>query len=359
VRSRQLIGAAGVLSILLVATVVLLLVTDAADTKSASPPPRRPTPAADTSCDHYASPRGFDHGTGRGSAGRPFRTVERLLQSLGPGKTGCLEPGTYAHRGVVRMSRPRTTLRGIGPGPASIIGPIWILPRAREARLLHVSLTSRSQAFTEPLKIGADRVLIANDFITGETNTICVLVGGDRRTHGVRIVHNRITHCGRYGKFAHLIYVADAVGTTIRWNRLTDNPGGWGVHLYPNADYSRIEHNWFDGNEGGVIFAGDGGETSSHNVVRHNVILNSSPRSNIESSWSGGAAGEGNRAFDNCLFSNGPGAPSGIGERLGFSAYDNLILEPSTLERGSLSSADAKACLRRLGGVGQRPGVTR
>jgi hypothetical protein len=356
-RSRRLICAAAVLSALLSTTIVLLLSTSAADTKSAML--RRPHAGAiagKSTCDHYASPHGFDRGSGRGSVRRPFRTVERLLQSLGPGRTGCLEPGTYAHRGVVRMTRPRTTLRGIGSGPASIIGPIWIVPRARKARLLNVSLTSRDKAYTEPLKIEANHALVADNFITGETNTICVLVGGEDRPHGVKIVHNRISHCGRYGKFAHLIYVSNAVGTIIRWNRLTDNPGGWGVHLYPNADYSRIEHNLIDDSEGGVIFAGDGAATSSYNVVRNNVILNSAPRRNIESSWSGEPAGETNRAYDNCLFTRGPDAPSGIGEQLGFSAYDNLV--PAALP-GALSSQARSACLRRLGGVGQQPGVVR
>jgi hypothetical protein len=364
--SRRLIYMGAVLSALLFSAVVLLLVTSAADTKSAMPPrpPAPPAPhaghIAGATCDHYASPRGFDHGAGRGTAQRPFRSVERLLQSLGPGRTGCLEPGTYAHREVVRMARPRTTLRGVGPGPATIVGPIWILSHARGARLLHVSLTSRNPSYTEPLKIEADHALVADDFITGETNTICVLVGGDSRPHGVRIEHNRISHCGRYGKFAHLIYVADAVGTIIRWNLLTDNPGGWGVHLYPNADYSRVEHNWFEDDEGGVIFAGDGGETSSYNVVRNNVILNSSPRRNIESSWSDGPTGEGNRAYDNCLFSSGLDAPSGIGERLGFSASDNLVLAaPPTLANrpGGLSSQVGNACLKRLGKVGGQPGI--
>ena len=89
---------------------------------------------------------------------------------------------------------------------------------------------------------------------------------------------NRIHGCGRTGKLAHLIYVTHSQGAVIRNNLLVGNGGGWAVHLYPDADGTLVEGNVIDSNEGGVIFAGDGGgDTSDRNVVRENVITNSAP----------------------------------------------------------------------------------
>ncbi len=299
-----------------------------------SPPaPPSPPTAVDSAeiadCDRFASPSGSDFGPGRGGFRHPYRSVPRLLRSLRGGQTGCLKPGVYRHGGVARVTRRGAVLRGIGPGLARIRNPIWIMPGATGAQLLGVSLTSRNREYPEPLKVQADRVRVASNQITGSLNTICVLIGSQRTARSVTIEGNRISHCGRHGKLDHLIYVQNAVGTTIRWNLLTDNPGGWAVHLYPDADDSLIEHNVIDRNRGGVIFAGEDGDTSDRNVVRGNAITYSGPRWNIESSWSGEPTGSDNLAYSNCLFSRAADGPAGIGEASGFAAGDNLVLSES------------------------------
>jgi hypothetical protein len=280
-------------------------------------------------CDRFASPSGFDYARGRGGLRHPYRSVPRLLRSLRDDQTGCLEPGTYWHRGLARLNRRGTTLRGIGPGPAQIRGPIWIMPDATGAQLLGVALTSHNREYPEPLKVQADRARVMGNYITGSFNTICVLIGSQRTTHGVTIEGNRISRCGRHGKLDHLIYVQNSVGATIRWNVLTDNPGGWAVHLYPNADDTLIEHNVIDRNRGGVIFAGDDEDASDRNVVRDNAITYSGPRWNVESSWGDGPTGRGNLAYANCVFSRTAGGPAGIGEADGFAAEGNLVLSES------------------------------
>jgi hypothetical protein len=118
-----------------------------------------------------------------------------------------------------------------------------------------------------------------------------------------------------------------------------------------------------DSNEGGVIFAGDGGgDTSDGNVVRENVITHSDPRWNIEGSWSGGPEGDGNVAEGNCLFSDGPGAPSGIGFVNGFEQSGNVVAQGRVyvnrrsgnyrLRRGS----NCGAALADVGGAKLRAG---
>ena len=44
-------------------------------------------------CDKYAAPNGSDRA--RGNLSAPFRTAQRLVDSLRPGQTGCLRAGTY------------------------------------------------------------------------------------------------------------------------------------------------------------------------------------------------------------------------------------------------------------------------
>ncbi len=351
-------GAVAVLVLAL--TIGLLSISSEAEQTPPQPPKTIPLVAGEQvtarDCDRFASPRGFDRGRRRGSFRRPYRSVPRIARSLQPGQTGCLEPGVYRHDDVARLNRPWTVLRGIGPGAAQIRDPIWIMPRATGAQLLAVSLTSRSREYPEPLKVQADRARVAGSYITGSSNTICVLIGSQRTTHGVTIEGNRIQHCGRHGKFDHLIYVQNAVGTTIRWNLLTDNPGGWAVHLYPNADDTLIEHNVIDGNRGGVIFAGEEGAASDRNVVRDNAITYSSPRWNVESSWSGGRPGTHNLAYSNCLFSSGAGGPAGIGPAEGFTVPGNLVLSASPyMDRpgGDYSFPPESLCRALVGDVAQ------
>ncbi len=245
-------------------------------------------------------------------------------------------------------------LRGIGPGRPRIRGPIWIEERATGAQLLGVSLTSNSPTSSEPLKVQADRARIAGNSIAGSMNASCILVGSQRTTRGVAIERNHIRHCGRHGKLDHLIYLEHTRATTIRGNLLTDNFGGWAVHLYPDADGTSIERNIIDGNLGGVVIAGVDGQTSTGNAIRNNAITYSSPRRNVESSWEDGPAGQRNRVSANCLLSRGPDAPAGIGYAEGFSVGPNTVLDRSPYVNratGDFRFRAASPCAELVGDV--------
>jgi hypothetical protein len=231
----------------------------------------------------------------------------------------------------VRLKRPRTSLRGLAGGPVRIDGAIWVQGTARGASLSRLRLTASDPVYEIPLKVLADDVRVTRNIITGSgSSTICVLVGSHRLARRTRIERNRISRCGSTGKFDHLIYLEQTRGARVSNNLLTANAGGWAVHMYPDADATLVENNTIDGNQGGVIFAGDGtGATSDHNVVRFNVITFSNPRWNIEGSWSNGPFGQGNRAHDNCLFTEGPDAPVGIGALEGFTADRNVAVAAS------------------------------
>jgi nitrous oxidase accessory protein NosD len=242
------------------------------------------------------------------------------------GQVGCLLAGRYHHRGTVSMRRPGTTLRPLGRAHVTIDGAVWVLPGAKGALITGLRLTSHDPVYSIPLKVQADDFSLIGNDITAARNTSCVLVGGDGTVSHTLIERNSIRRCGRRGKLSHLIYVTHSRGAVIRGNLLVGNLGGWAVHLYPDADGTLIEGNVIDSNEGGVIFAGDGGgDTSDGNVVRENVITHSDPRWNIEGSWSGGPEGRGNVAERNCLYSAGLGAPSGIGFVMGFAQSANVV----------------------------------
>lgn len=317
----------------LIAIVLIALNADGAAPTlrpAAAPPQVVPLSEAELDCDRYAAPYGADERRG-GTRDRPFRSVPRLTRSLRVGETGCLLPGRYRHDDPAQLRRPRTTLVGID-GRARIDGAVWIAERARGAEIRGLDITASDSIYFIPIKIQADRARLVGNRIRGSRSTTCVLIGSTRRAHGVRIEQNWIHHCGRRGKLDHLIYVQDSVRTAIRRNVLTDNRGGWGVHLYPDADRSIVEDNVIDGNLGGVIFGGDGSRTSDDNVVRANVITFSSARWNVEGSWNE-RAGSGNVAHDNCLYSEGPGAPSGIGREYGFEVGVNVTESPYAVRR--------------------------
>jgi hypothetical protein len=268
-----------------------------------------PRAHASSGCDRYAAPN---------------RSLRRFVRGLRRGQVGCLRAGRYRYRGVVKLRSPGTTLRPLGRAHVTIDGAIWV--RAKGALVTGLTLTSHDPVYSIPVKIQADDVSLIGNDITAARNTSCVLIGPDRTVSHTLVARNSIRRCGRSGKLAHLIYVTHSRGAIIRDNLLVDNLGGWAIHLYPDADGTLIEGNVIDSNEGGVIFAGDGGgDTSDGNVVRENVITHSDPRWNLEGSWSGGPEGRGNVAERNCLYSAGPGGPSGIGFLMGFEQSGNLV----------------------------------
>lgn len=293
----------------------------------AAPPGRRALGRDSSMDDSQASRQGS-------SQRQPLRSVPALARSLRRGETGCLLPGHYRHSDPARLQRPRTALIGLGPG-VRVDGAIWVTEGARGAAVRGLALTASDSNFFIPLKVQADRVLIAGNRIRGTRSTSCVLVGSTRRATAVRIERNWIHDCGSRGKLDHLVYLEDTRRAVVRGNVLDRNPGGWAVHMYADADASRIERNLIDGNYGGVIFAGDDDDTSDYNVVRWNVIGFSQPRWNIEGSWEA-ATGHGNVAYANCLYATRRRGTGGVDETGGFALGDNVIVPRQSGGRGGI-----------------------
>jgi Right handed beta helix region len=299
----------------------------------------------------FASPRGFDR-RGRGSRKRPFRTVERLIRSLRSGHTGCLLSGHYTLNGPLRIKRPQITLRAAPGAHPSVVGAIWFDPTATGGRLSGLTMTTVDPVYVTPVKVQADDVTIRDNRISAGQSAPCIQVGSVRTTYRTVIERNRVQGCGKQDKFDHLLYLQSTRDAIVRWNFLYADRGGWAVHLYPDADHTLVAHNVIDGNVGGVVFAGNGsGDTSDFNLVRNNAITFSSPRWNLEGSWSGGPIGQGNLAELNCLYSVGPDGPAGIGEQDGFVARDNVVLGQPPYRKGRYEFRRHTRCARLVGSI--------
>ena len=290
-----------------------------------------PASAASTSCAKVAAPSGSDSAAGTKDA--PYLTVQRLVSSLNAGETGCLRAGTYGGEALY-MREPDTVLQSYPGEQATLTAFIEIAPEAPRSRVSGLRIDTSGDSNSVGIKLQADDAVLSDNVITKGNEGICVLAGTYNEAQRVIIERNYIHDCGAAlqpdgseNKFDHQIYLDGTRNAVVRWNILSANAGGWGVHMYPGADGTLIEHNIIDGNQGGVIFAGDGGDTSDDNLVRNNAITGNRPRWNVESSWSDGQTGSGNVAADNCVYSTSHGQPSGIKPGSGFTADGNVVLD--------------------------------
>jgi hypothetical protein len=294
-------------------------------------------------CDKYASPTGND--AGPGSELTPYRTAKTLVDSLASGQTGCLRTGNYpgpdngaAVPTPLLLDQANSTLRSYPGEHATVDARLEVTGSGSRITELTID-TATLNTTVVPLKLVGNGSALSHSDLTGHGRIgTCLQIGsGGVKPTGVVVEYNDIYGCGAdeggANKFDHNIYVAWSQGAAIRWNVLRDNPGGWGIHFYPDADGTILENNVIDSDHGGVVFAGDGsGTKSDSNEVRYNSLTypdpgGGSPRYNLEGSWSGGPLGTGNSAHHNCLHSAGAGSPSGIQDPpSGFTATDNVVL---------------------------------
>jgi hypothetical protein len=280
--------------------------------------------AAPTTCTKVAAPTGSDSAAGTEAA--PYKTVQKLTRSLAAGQTGCLRAGSYGGADVY-LDKPDTALQSYPGERATLTAFMEVAPAAARSRLSGLKIDTTGSSNSVGTKIQADDVVVSDNEITKGGQGICILAGTYNPAQRIVIERNLMYNCGAAvkpdgskNKYDHLIYLSGTRDAVVRWNILRDNGGGWGVHMYPNADGTLVEHNIIDGNQGGVIFAGEGGGASDSNTVRNNAITSVGPRWNVEGSWSGGTPGTGNSANANCLFTTGPSQPAGIATQSGFSA---------------------------------------
>jgi len=293
---------------------------------------------AEASCDKFASPLGLDANPGTGLL--PFRTVQRLADSLSAGQVGCLRAGTYV--GSLSVTRGGTADAPVQiesyPGErAKLVGRVVVQPGAEYVTLWQLDLVGTNPLDAPSPTIEASNVTVADSDITNLHTADCVFVGSsDHFVQNVTIFRNRIHDCGLIPRtYRHQgISVWNAGDTKITRN-VIDHNADRGVQLYPNAQRTRLSFNTIDANGQGVQIAGSATLASSDNIVDRNLITNSLAGDNVGAYWPEGAPiGTGNVVRENCVSGgrrdNGDG---GVQPRMhGVVVSANLVAEPGYLD---------------------------
>ncbi|MCB0883072.1 MAG: right-handed parallel beta-helix repeat-containing protein [Thermoleophilia bacterium] len=300
-----------------------------------------PTPAhADVSCTRYASASGSDGASG--SASSPYRTAQRLQDSLRPGDVGCLAPGqTFSGRLRGNTSgtpgNPIVMTSGPGAGRATIVGEIYLPADSHDVTYRNLNLNGQSSFRVSPNILG-DRISFLSNDVTDNHHAICFHLGkvGEGVAENTVIDGNRIHDCGRLPATGldHGIYVETARNTRITNNYIYDN-ADYGIQLYPDAQGTYVANNVIDGNGRGITVSGENGYASSNNTIVNNTISNSTDTSNLETYW-GSGQGSGNKAQGNCLWNARKG---NVGESSGLSVSGSIIQNPQYVDRGAKNFA--------------------
>ncbi len=311
-------------------------------------------------CDRVAAPSGSDDGAG--TLARPYRTAQRLVESLSAGQTGCLRAGRYTEdveiRSGGRAGAP-LTVRGYPGEKATVIGQFEVHKQAPYVVVERLWLDG-SGSRTSPIVNASDTTFRYND-VTDRHTGICFILGDSNgdwgRADRAVIERNRIHDCGRLPatNLDHGIYVEAATGARIEANWIYGN-SDFGVHLYPDAQRTRVRGNMIDGNGMGMTFSGEGSQASSNNELAGNVISNSRERWNVES-YFGSTVGRGNAARANCLYASNRrsyyNSHGGVTtESGGFSSGSNQVADPHYRNRSGadLRLAAGSACRSSFAG---------
>ncbi len=283
---------------------------------------------AQTVCDRYAATNGSDGA--RGTASAPFRTAQKLVDSLSSGQVGCLRNGTYNAGTNLTIRRAGVTLRSAPNERATIRGRVYLPAGSDRITVSNLRLEGVSNMANVLIRGNYTR-WIGNEITNYNRSKSCVLVGsrfaGAAVATGTEIRNNIIRNCGQ-SVYDHGIYLAAGRGTNIIGNSIYNNVGR-GVQLYPDSQGAVVRNNVIDRNGWGVVFSGTGSYASSNNLVENNWITNSRRGWNIYGVWgSANQVGRGNVARYNCVWASSSNSwynrYDGVqSPASGFSSYDN------------------------------------
>src|SRR6185295_17333372 len=135
-------------------------------------------PAAAAPCARVAAPSGSD--SAPGTDAQPFRSVQRLADSLGTGQTGCLRVGTYS--GNVKVSRGGAsgapiTLTSYPGERATIAGKLWIADSANFVTVASLNLDGRNAGDLPSPEVNGDDAVFADNDVTTSNSAICFNLG--------------------------------------------------------------------------------------------------------------------------------------------------------------------------------------
>jgi Right handed beta helix region len=313
---------------------------------------------AEPACDRHASPTGSDRASGRRDD--PFRSVQRLVDSVAGGGRACLLAGRY--RGDVVFRRGGTEARRLvltAEGRAVVDGIVTVADSADHVTIEGLVLDGADPPTADGVlvKIFGDHVHLRRNDIGAGGQRSCVQTGDANGRFGVAwhpvIERNRIHDCGNRGATGaeyraypsgHALYLQADRHARVADNTIYDTSfggtlGGRGIQLWPDSQHAVIEHNVVDAsNEWNLIISGGDYPTGTTRgaKVRNNVFSNPIEH-NVTSAWWGVEPTAGNEVVGNCVF-GAPGEELAFTEWLGADSYaerDNLRADPLYVDRAA------------------------
>lgn len=254
-----------------------------------------PSASAAVSCDRVASPSGSDDNGG--TVASPFRSAQKLIDSLSSGQTGCLRAGTYGGSttqtnfstpGVTITTYPgdaRATLQGFAYVPSS--GSGQTLSRLNidnnyvfaSWSALCAGAVSGGAVVTGGFTVDANNVTVEHDNIYVDPSVpmtnrgLGMGVGFNNRTSGDVIRHNRIHNVGFCPVEEHGIYLNKTDGIQVYGNWIYNIPAGAGIQLWDGPTNSHIYANVING-ASSCFDVGGNSPVTTGNVIEHNVCSN-------------------------------------------------------------------------------------
>jgi hypothetical protein len=287
--------------------------------------------ASKMSCARFADPRGSD--ASPGTFAKPYRTVQKLVDALGPGQTGCLRRGGY-RQGEVTIRTHGIRLTSYRGERATVVGRLRVT--ADWVTVAGLKLNGRNLRDLPSPTVNADDVTFRRNDVSSPHSRSCFILGSIVQVERPMIERNRIHDCGEPATLSgHGIYMQDVDAAKIVGNKIYDNADR-GIKVGPDSQGALIRGNVIDGNPIGLNFSGVGTSASSNNLVEHNVIANSTRWWNLQTYWPG-PVGSGNLVRRNCVYGSNPNPyynqRGGVSDGPGFTAEENLIAEPDYFDR--------------------------
>ena len=261
-------------------------------------PPPAPPPAP--SGPLYVSPSGSD--SNPGTLERPFRTLQKALDTVPAGQTVFVRAGTYpewvtATRGG--SSSAPVTVQAYADEQPVLSGRLKIT--ASYVRLTGLVFEGGTKANSTEVLIyvaGGDYVEIVDNELRKAAMSAIYLSGSD----GSRVVGNWIHDNGTRWNLDHGIYWGSGDGGLIADN-VIERSYAYNIQLYPKVDNIVVTGNLISGGgRGGIVIDNDGTDTVNGNQIVANTIFGNAEhgvRTGADS-----APGVGNVVRDNAIYNN-------------------------------------------------------
>jgi hypothetical protein len=292
---------------------------------------------------------------------QPGGGLQVAINAANPGDIICLRAGEYTNSGAINMKsgspkQARITIKSYPGESATIRAAIEHLDGDAPATLDGLVIDSHGASHASIRWWGDNLtvryVSVTNRHDTG-SNVSCIHMGasgGGGLAENAILEYSRMHNCGALlgsgRKGAHGLYNNNSMGAIIRHN-IFDHNSGRGLQNYPNSvnsdEYGNIliENGWnigFNGNARGVKFHNN---VAANPARAWNVKVGADQYTKMT---------PGNTVTDNCLFSKGMGAPSGMQLIPPTTGSNNYIGDPKivgNLETGEITVTNPE-CTAKL-----------